>query len=481
MEKAKQQINKLIKQVAPLAYFLLLISYFSSPAAHAAGARLFLSPPSGNYYVGSYFSVDVRVDTGGNKTNAYKAVLAYPTDKLEAIAVSTGGSICSLWITQSKTTFECGAIQPYAGPDGKIGTIIFVARASGTAVVSVASGNVKKADGSGAELLSTREAVSFTLQDLPANVPVVSSATHPNQNNWYPIKSAELSWSKPEGTTGFSYLLSQNPQDVPDDTAEEPGTTKTFNDLADGAWYFHIKAQIEDGWSSTNHFRLQIDSEPPLPFEIVSDQKAERVTRAPLLSFATTDDTSGIDRYEISIDGSTPLTTSSPYQFERIRGGERNIIVRAFDLAGNTRDAALNLSVISVPTPTINQPSEGETIPFLSPLKISAAAAAQIGKAEFLIDGNRIGAQESGAGQEVSHTYQGFLTPGEHTLEAIFINADGIESEPAKVAFKVDAGMVYLFGPSIPGYIFYPLFLATLGGLGWLGRRWILVKVLARH
>ncbi|MEX0887805.1 MAG: hypothetical protein WDZ67_00255, partial [Patescibacteria group bacterium] len=105
---------------------ILLLSLFTLTSfANAASAKLYLSPASESYYVGQYFSVDVLVDTGGNLTNAYKAVLAYPTDKLEAVAVSGGGSICDLWLTQTKTTLECGATTPYKGSAGRIGTIDF--------------------------------------------------------------------------------------------------------------------------------------------------------------------------------------------------------------------------------------------------------------------------------------------------------------------------------------------------------------------
>jgi len=465
MKNIMRKIGKLL----PAVPVLLLLASTLLTIAFAAGARLYLSPASGTYYAGSYIPVQVTVDAGGNPTNVYRAALAY-SENLVPVSVDTGGSICPLWLTQTPDLLECGTFNPYSGAAGRIATVNFLAQKAGPATVSISGGNVKKADGAGTEILNTREAAEFTVQDVPEGTPAISSATHPDQNAWYPARTAELSWTAPNGAQGFSYALDQDPFTVPDDSPEGTEITKTYENLEDGIYYFHLKAQTASGWSFTNHFRIQIDGTAPEPFAIVSDPAEEKVFRAPLLSFFTTDATSGVDRYEISIDGGEFAETASPYRFDRIRSGAREVIVRAFDRAGNYRDAEITLMVIGVNSPTIITPAEGDRIPLFGPLPVRLEVSAA-GTVELSIDGDSpVVLKSTGAG-ELSHRYMKLLLPGSHALSAVYINADGIESEPAEAGFSVNPLTVYLFGFNVPGYIFYPILLAVLAGLFFLGRK----------
>ena len=474
MEKTRKLINRLTNKLVLFALTILFLLLLITSTLFAAGAKLFLSPETGTQYVGSYLSVDVLVNTGGNPTNAYRAVVTYPAAKLEAIAVSTGGSVCSLWIPPTPrysndsgtATFECGATKAYKGTSGRIGRIDFLVKAAGKAAVSISAGEVKKADGIGTELLSSRGAASFDLQETPVGVPVISSSTHPNQNAWYREKAVELAWTATEGADGFSYSLNHKTGDTPDDISEGPAAAKTYPSVADGIWYFHLKSRQTSGWSFTGHFRIQIDNAPPEPFTIVVDPPTEKITRAPLLSFATTDKLSGIDHYEIAIDGAAPLTTASPYQFDRIKGGIHPITVQAIDRAGNSREAKATLDVIGVSSPTITSPTEGEKIPFLSPLT-TRGTSSQPGTVELALDGRLIAEVNSGTG-DFEHSYRKIILPGNRKLEATLITAEGIESEPATVTFQVDLSRVYLLWLVLPGYPVYAVALLIFAGLATL-------------
>lgn len=481
----KKSSSKLLLSTLTVLLLLLLCTL----TVAAAGAKLFLSPATGTYHVGDYLSVEVLVDTGGNVTNAYKAFLAYPAEKLSAVSVSTGGSICSLWIPPSPSysnagntaAFECGTTSRYKGAAGRIGTITFVVKAAGTATVSIASGQVKKADGAGTEILNVRDSSSFTLQELPEGVPTISSSTHPDQNAWYQSKTVDLSWSTEASAKadGFSYLLSRKSEDTLDDTSEGAETNKTYASLEDGIWYFHLKAHRPEatpaggqGWSSVSRFRIQIDSQPPEDFEVVSDPPADRVFRAPLISFAATDKLSGVDHYEISIDEGEFTTAVSPYRFTQIRSGTHEIVVRAVDRAGNIKDSRLTLSVIGVPSPTIVRPTEGENIPLLAPLKTKIAVTAP-GTVELLLDDQLFATLDSSTGFELERTYRKILSPRKHQLSAVFVNADGIESEPEEVSFVVNPREVYLLGFVLPWYFGYPILVAIFALLMFFPIRFI--------
>jgi len=56
-------------------------------------ATLFFSPSSQSIQAGSTFTVTVMVNTGGQQVNAVAAYFSYPVDKLQALQVTTTGSV----------------------------------------------------------------------------------------------------------------------------------------------------------------------------------------------------------------------------------------------------------------------------------------------------------------------------------------------------------------------------------------------------
>jgi len=59
------------------------------------------------------------------------------------------------------------------------------------------------------------------------------------------------------GVKGYSFVLDQNSATVPDETIEGPEVAKSFDAMAGGIWYFHIRAQ--DGaanWGATTTYAL---------------------------------------------------------------------------------------------------------------------------------------------------------------------------------------------------------------------------------
>lgn len=62
---------------------------------------------------------------------------------------------------------------------------------------------------------------------------------------------------------GFSYALDHNPSTVPDTSSEGAATTKGYS-LADGTWYFHVRAGASaNAWGATKTYRINIDTHRP--------------------------------------------------------------------------------------------------------------------------------------------------------------------------------------------------------------------------
>lgn len=79
------------------------------------------------------------------------------------------------------------------------------------------------------------------------------------------------------------------------------------------------------------------DNTPPEEFPLTIAQDSTLFDNAPFLVFSTTDKESGMDRYEVSIDGQPYERIESPYRLPSSQ--VRHIVVRAYDRAGNFRES----------------------------------------------------------------------------------------------------------------------------------------------
>lgn len=328
-------------------------------------ASLYISPASGSFGVGSTFTVTVRTDTQGQSINTTEASISFSTDTLQLVRVTASPTFylqAPGSPAQGNGTAYFGGGLPtpgYTGGNGVVGSMTFRALREGPATVSVTSGRVLLNDGQGTDALTGTAGARYTIVPPPVGAPEVSSTSHPDEERWYSLKDLALSWSRPEGAYGFSFELDQNPDTVPDNTLDTTvTTTKTYPGLADGIWYFHVKARRQAGgagFGNTVHFRVQIDTEPPKLFDIklVGQADLNDVTRTPTITFAAEDPGgSGIDHYDVQIDNEAPqANATSPYTFSKLEAGPHLILVTVFDKAGNSRKSQLPIIVTAPPPP----------------------------------------------------------------------------------------------------------------------------------
>jgi hypothetical protein len=148
--------------------------------------------------------------------------------------------------------------------------------------------------------------------------------------------------------------LDQEANTIPDNELDTTVTTKkSYPDLKQGVWYFHIKARGEKAGSPfglTVHKKIGIDTEVPKLFDIklVGQDDLNDVTRTPTVEFQGVDELSGIDHYDVYInkikDGEPELVAeniTSPYTFDKLESGPHLIWISAYDKAGNVRKSEL--------------------------------------------------------------------------------------------------------------------------------------------
>ena len=369
MEK-KQKIKFLI-------LFALASVFFIIWPALAQAASLYFSPSSGTYSVGSAFSVSVYVSSANQAMNAASGVISFPQDKLEATSLSKTGSIFTLWVQEPSFSNSAGTINfegivlnpGFTGAAGKIITINFRAKAAGSALVNFSSGSVLANDGKGTNILTSLGNAQFSLGYVGPTVPEattpsavsgapsapqISSPTHPDPNKWYAKKDAKFTWSLPSDVTSVRLLVGKIPAAIPTVVYTPAINEKEVTNLDDGIWYFHVQLRNASGWGEISHFRFQIDTQPPEPFEIKFVDGKETTHPQPTLAFETTDEMSRIDYYEVKIDQEPPIKIKeTEYKMPVQILGEHTVIVKAVDKAGNYTLAMTEINVLPIEAPII--------------------------------------------------------------------------------------------------------------------------------
>ena len=423
----------------------LLAFFFIFTAASASAATLSLSPASGNYGVGDTIDVQVQVDSGGTSINSAGGTIQFDTTMLSVSSVDKNNSIFTLWTSDPTFSNDAGTVQfsgglpsAYTGSGGTIMNIHFKALAKGTANLSWGTdGAVYSADGLGTDVLSQSAVASYVIGDsgsgakspssslplVPAPkkkaaapaaadqssyaapaAPVtiqITSPTHPDPNQWYNNNNPEFDWKNTPDIQGVSVSFNDKTTSDPGKVSDGVLSTKTYTNIDDGTWYFHIRFQDQSGfWTQIANRQVLIDTTPPAPFTITLDPTAPPNT-LPHLLFKTTDDGSGLDHYEavfddqpmVKIDPSV-VQTGGSYAIPPLLPGTHTVVITAKDRAGNGTQASYTFTIEGIPMATITDipvtVKEGEPITIggvanphsivvvtLTPPKASSTVAAQ--------------------------------------------------------------------------------------------------------
>lgn len=366
------------------APFIFLLA---SPV-QAQSTSLYLDTNKGNYVVGDKVVVDIYVDAN-DYVNAVRGEVKLPYQYLDLVKIDKSDSILSVWsqeptVKANRLYFVGGVPSPgFKGQRGKILTLEFTAKSPGQVVIEFVSGSVHLNDGLGTNVLEVMRGVEFsilpqvdiiakkevakpplvdvdqsdsgdTADIVTTDIPTltVTSLTHPDQSSWYNTNDAVLSWDLPPGFA-VSYSLSQAIDDVPPTDMYSSDTTAQFDDLADGVWYFHIRATDKKRWGEITTYRLQIDTTPP-NFIDIGIFSPNLVTSIPLLRFVARDDLSGVDFYQVRIDGGEWVkATTTEFLPPQLEPGSHLVVVQAVDKAGNISVKEKKIKIVSLSSPQI--------------------------------------------------------------------------------------------------------------------------------
>lgn len=132
----------------------------------------------------------------------------------------------------------------------------------------------------------------------------------------------------------------------------------TLPDLADGAHVVYVKAVNAVGLSRVATVQVNVDAVAPVAFTPVANPAGWSQNARPVISFATTDISSGINHYELKVDSGPFVVATSPYTLSTQGEGTHTITVKAVDNVGlstlGTVQIKVDLTAPAAFTPTID-------------------------------------------------------------------------------------------------------------------------------
>ena len=503
--------NKKINLRLSFWIFLFCLFFLGIFAAnHAEAAILYFNPSSGNYTVGNIFTVNILVNTEGVAINNAEAVINFPNNFLEIVSVTKSGSIFSLWVEEPTFSNSAGTLSfngglptpGYKDSTGKILSATFRVKKAGSASLLFSSAAVRANDGYGTNVFKTGVQALFNLisEEKPLlppeeeifpppiigkvpEAPQVSSPTHPDPEKWYSNNDPEFSWSLPQDVNGVSIYFSKSPTSNPGPLSDGLFSSKSYENIEDGIWYFHIKLRNQYGWGPITHRKVLIDTQPPKAFEIETKEGKETTNPQPTLGFETTDEMSGIDYYEVKIDQEPPIKIKKiEYKMPVQTLGKHTVIVKAVDKAGNYTLAMTEINILPIEAPIITDYPR-ELLPG-SILSIKGTALPEVTVRVYIQkDEKEIKTGETKSDKEGRWTYIEVepVEKGIYEVWAEAIDSSGAKSRPSdKVTILVSPPAFIRIGKLAIDYLTTIITLLVLILILVLGVIWTWQKIIKR-
>ncbi len=379
-----------------LFFAAIAAAILSIQAVHAATLSFMSGVTTSS--IGDTIDVSVRINSEGQTVNAAQGTIQYPNSILQVERIDHSNSVFNIWAQEpsvststGEISFLGGSTNSFSGTSLYVLDITFVARGTGLATLNFANAGVTAGDGTGANILSSSTAISFTVggsnitqgvsstqiavsqavvqQAPPAPVqikrlaaptttvpaaPILSVGLYPDQTAWYnTIGNFLAQWTLPADVTDVATAVNQDPGFDPT-VSEGLFSSKTFGAVGEGIWYLHVRFKNSIGWGPTTHYRIAIDATPPFPFTASIKEGSTTEVSAPTVQFSTKDQPSGLAFYEILVDGDVVgTTTNTSFTLPSLSFGSHAVVVQAVDYAGNITASRLSVMIAQPPFLTV--------------------------------------------------------------------------------------------------------------------------------
>ena len=440
---------------------LATLVFAASPLfAHAATFSISLDKQA--FPIGQEFTADIKMDTEGVGVNAAQGTISFSPDVLSISKTDTSNSVFNFWLQAptfsneaGKITFLGGSSNGFTGSSLEVFRVVFKVKGVGSSTITFTDGAITASDGSGTNVMRATKGVNITsvatgeittIAPQPTQItrppavaaklpttPALSVSLYPDPQKWYNLSSDFTArWSLPSDVSDVATLINKDPRGIPQ-RSEGLFDNKTFPALGDGVWYLHVQFKNNVGWCPISHYRIAIDTVPPLPFTIKEDFGTSTDNPSPILTYESGDSLSVV-RYHILVDGKeVTVATSTSYVLPPQTPGTHHIRIDAQDAGGNITEGVTDITITPIETPSISTVTRdvytsegrvgvsGTAIPNTTILLALKNAAGNV-----LIE-ESTNTDTSGAW---SATFDKSLESGTYTVRVIARDARGAESVP---------------------------------------------------
>jgi LPXTG-motif cell wall-anchored protein len=332
---------------------LLTLALVVTPMTiHAAGgATMSLSASDITVERGDQFDLTVSVHSNNGSLDTVRTVVTFDPSILRAQNASLVGvydrSAPGNYLdnTSGKVSWGGFTLNGPIDSSSEFVTITFLAIEAGSTTVALSADSRAISNGQEQIDVSSFTPTSVAVEnasdaDPTLSLLVVSSDTHANDVDWYSATSASFNWVELAGDSPISsYYYDFDQVSNTDPSSYLSGSTNviTADATGDGVWYLHLKGVQADGRETkTTHRQVKIDNTAPNDIELASEDNKILEGESVWLTFATTDETSGVLQYQIAINQSEFQVQTSPLEITDLEPGTYFFRVSALDRAGNS-------------------------------------------------------------------------------------------------------------------------------------------------
>jgi len=150
------------------------------------------------------------------------------------------------------------------------------------------------------------------------------------------------------GVTGYSYVLDQAAATLPDTTVDGTGASVSYTGVADGEWYFHVRAKDSTGaWGTASHLRIRIGGQcsgaaPALTLSMTraywpsyAEYSAGRLSVDFLIDNASSPDAKSVAVTDAVNTNSVTLATALPLAVGDIATGANSGLTLVYNIPGS--------------------------------------------------------------------------------------------------------------------------------------------------
>lgn len=355
------------------AFVAAIITGLLVPASvFAAGATATPTGPK-TATVGQTFRVTVMLSNAAD-VDTIRMNGSFTQDLLEYKGAAPAGVFQNVspgtFFDQAKGIFSFGAFTLSSHANGSAATAVltFRAKKAGDAYVQLTTNSRVLSAGedqlAGTGRLNIKIADTAEKPEQPQPVSPVAtpgkleislkSSSHPNPDVWYPNRNVAAEWVVQGKEVDKIYLGFDQAPEGPAETQKD-STNTFFTATEDGVWYVHLKAVFKDRSIETADLRVQIDTQNPHALAPIADQTNVLAGNPNTLRFATLDNASGVDHYDVYLNNILVTSTqATSYSLASLAAGTYGIRVVAFDRAGNNVTGNTSLTLISSEAPVQN-------------------------------------------------------------------------------------------------------------------------------